>query len=554
MLTHLHIRHFAIIDNTEFELESGMTALTGETGAGKSILLDALGQALGSRAASDSVQQGAKRSEVSATFNIEQLPVAKQWLNQHDLDNESENECLIRRIVNSNGKSRATINDQPVTVQSLRTLGEMLVSIHGQHAHQTLGRPAEQRRLLDVLCNSSLPSQVTSSFDAWRSAQQQLDELNNASESLQQRRDLVQFQLQEFDALDTGGTAIDDIESEHRWLANAEQLAGLAEDALASLDSDTGAHTQLVRSLKPLEALVQLDERLTEANDLIESASIQTAEAAHLLRHHVTALDHDGTRLKWLDDTLANLHRLAKKHQVSISELDAVEATLREEWEQLAHPEASHEALTRECASLNEVYLAQCAKLSKLRKRTAKKLSNTISKTLQSLGMTGSSVQIDVHTADETHRHGQDVVQFLVSPNPGVKASPLSRVASGGELSRVSLAIALATIDAQPVPTLIFDEVDAGVGGAVAETVGRLLREVGQHAQVLTVTHLPQVASQAHHHLRVMKSVVENNTRTTLETLDEKATREEVARMLGGTKITKKTLQHAQEMLDSVLD
>lgn len=531
-----------------------MTALTGETGAGKSILLDALGQALGDRATSDSVQQGAKRSEVTATFNLQALPHVKKWLSQQELDAEDTDECLVRRIVSKDGKSRASINDQPVTVQTLRALGEMLVSIHGQHAHQTLGRPAEQRRLIDVLGKGPLTKQVADSFDQWQQAKQKLEELQNATESVQQRRDLVQFHLSEFDSLDTGGTSVTDIESEHRWLANAEQLAGLTNDALASLDSESGAHTQLIRSLKPLETLVKLDDRLTEARDLIDSASIQTAEAASLLRQHSSSLDHDGTRLKWLDDTLANLHRLAKKHQVGIESLEAVETALRNEWEQLNDPEASHESLVRECASLKEVYLAQSAKLSKLRKRTALKLGKTISTTLQSLGMSGSQVIIEVHAVDDTFRHGQDVIQFLVSPNPGVKPAPLSRVASGGELSRVSLAIALATIDAQPVPTLIFDEVDAGVGGAVAETVGQLLRKVGQHAQVLSVTHLPQVAAQAHNHMRVVKSVHNKKTSTTLEALNPKATREEVARMLGGAKITKKSLQHAQEMLESAVD
>ncbi|MBX2837192.1 MAG: DNA repair protein RecN [Gammaproteobacteria bacterium] len=554
VLTHLHIRHFAIIDQTEFELEPGMTALTGETGAGKSILLDALGQVLGDRATVDFVQKGASRSEVSATFHLAALPHVQQWLREHELDNDDNDECLIRRIVTDKGKSRAIINDQPVTAKSLRALGQRLVSIHGQHAHQSLTEPAEQRRLVDALANSALPEQVEEAFEAWQKANRQLDELKSTSVSVQQRRDLVQFHLQEFDELDTGGTAIDDIESEHRWLANAEQLAGFARDALASLDGDDGAHTHLTRATKPLASLVQLDDRLTEAQDLIDSATIQCAEATSLLTQHLTALDHDGTRLQWLDAILAKLHALAKKHQVSISDLESVEQSLRKEWEQLSNPEASHEALVRECDALKKVYQSLCAKLTKLRKKTGKKLGQDISNTLQTLGMSAGCVDIDIVESRDWNRHGQDKVQFLVSPNPGVKPAPLSKIASGGELSRISLAIALATLKAQPVATLIFDEVDAGVGGAVAERVGELLRAVGDHAQVLSVTHLPQVASKAHHHLRVVKSTQNNKTCTLLEALDTKGTLEEIARMLGGAKITKKTLAHAQEMLDTVTE
>jgi len=550
MLNHIHIRHFAIIDETELELNQGMTALTGETGAGKSILLDALGQVLGARSSSDNIQQSADRAEVTASFDIEKLPHIKQWLIDNDLDDDEQ--CLLRRVLTRSGKNRSSVNGRPVSNQMQRELGDQLLSIHGQNEHQQLAIPAAQRQLLDAFSKSPLPAQVTKAFDAWSTANKRLIAANDDTQATQDRLDLVQFQLQEFDALDIGGVSITDIESEHRWLASSDKLMHLSDTALTALDADNGATTSLAKAVTPLSELVAIDERMREALDLIESASIQTEEAASLLRNNASSMEHDGNRLAWLDDKLSNLHRLAKKHHVSITELDEVEAGLREELDSMTAPEQQMEQLNVEVEALREVYLAQALKLSRLRKRQAKKLSETVTASMQTLAMTGGILQIDVESDKASvQRHGQDSVVFKVSPNPGIKPGPLAKVASGGELSRISLCIQLATIKSAKVSTLIFDEVDAGIGGAVAETVGQLLREVGNHAQVLCVTHLPQVAAQAHNHLRVTKKVEKGMTKTTLETLNKKATRDEIARMLGGAKMTKKTQQHAQEMLDS---
>ena len=550
MLNHIHIRHFAIIDQTELELSPGMTALTGETGAGKSILLDALGQVLGARSSTDNIQQGAERAEVTASFDIEKLPAVRKWLEQNDLDENDE--CLLRRVLTRSGKNRSSINGRPVSVQIQRELGSQLLSIHGQNEHQQLAKPAAQRQLLDDFAQSPLPKQVIDAFDAWHAANHRLSTANNDTQATQNRLDLIQFQLQEFDALDIGGTSIGDIESEHRWLASADRLMQLSDNALQALEGDSSASLFLSAAIAPLSELVAIDERMQEALDLVESANIQTEEAASLLRNHASSMEHDGNRLAWLDDKLSQLHRLAKKHHVSINELDKVESDLRTELDNMSAPEQRIEQLTKEVAALQQVYVDQAAKLSRLRKRQAKKLSQTITASMQTLAMEGGVLEIDVKSdKDSMHRHGQDVVSFNVSPNPGVKPGALAKVASGGELSRISLCIQLATIDSHAVNTLIFDEVDAGIGGAVAETVGRLLRKVGNHVQVLCVTHLPQVAAQAHNHMRVTKQVEKGMTKTELETLNKKQTRDEIARMLGGAKITKKSQQHAQEMLDS---
>ncbi|MGQ7844188.1 DNA repair protein RecN [Granulosicoccus sp. 3-233] len=548
MLTHLHIRHFAIIDSSELELDAGMTALTGETGAGKSILLDALSLILGARASADTIQQGADRADITATFNLDKLPAVSQWLARHELD--ADNECLIRRTLSSNGKSRATINDVPVSVQTLKALGEQLVTIHGQHAHQTLGKSSQQRDLLDRYAGGAQYQRVARAYDAWHAAHEAVEHQQRFAHERLQRIDLLSFQLQEFDELDIGSATVADIESEHRWLANSDRILALGEQTLSAID-DT-AYPALNKATPPLGELVQIDEQLREALDLVESATIQIAESAHLIRSTLGKLDHDDARLAWLDQKLAALHSLARKHQCDMDSLPEVEQALREEYETLTDPGKAGDELVRERDALRTVYDEEAAKLTRHRRRHAGKLAKTISATMQDLSMAGGIFDIQIDTDDtQPHRLGNDTVHFLVSPNPGVDPGPLSRIASGGELSRISLCMTLAALDSHAVPTLVFDEVDSGVGGAVAIKVGQMLRQVGSQSQVLCVTHLPQVASQAHHHLLVAKDVAKGKTRTRLEALHGKAVRDEIARMLGGEKMTTKSRQHAQEMLDS---
>lgn len=549
MLTHLHIRHFAIIDSSELELSNGMTALTGETGAGKSILLDALGLVLGARASADSIQQGQSRADVTAIFNLEALPDIVAWLSERELD--TEDECIIRRTINANGKSRATVNDVPVSVQSLRELGENLVNIHGQHAHQKLARASDQRDLLDQFAGTEQKARVHDAFESWKQANTAFENYENDSVKRAQRLDLVRFQLREFDELDIGTMRIEDIESEHRWLANADRILSLGAEVLAALDEQ--AHPAIMRSHSPLAELAGIDEQLRESHDLIESAGIQVTEAIQAVSKRMTQLEHDNARLEWLDQKLATLHGLSRKHQCDVNGLNEVEDRLREEHDELNETSHSSDELRRERDALRKIYDLESSKLTRHRKKQAKKLAKLITDSMQELNMPDGVFDIHVdNNKAEPDAHGADTIEFLVSPNPGLKPAPLSRIASGGELSRISLSMQLATLETQSVPTLVFDEVDSGVGGAVAENVGKLLRRVGSRAQVLCVTHLPQVAAQAHNHLKVSKEVIEGKTRTRLAKLGAKATRDEIARMLGGTKITEKSRLHAQEMLDSV--
>lgn len=547
MLTHLHIRNFAIIDTSELELGSGMTALTGETGAGKSILLDALGLVLGARASSDSIQQGQKRADITASFSIEDHPEVAQWLKANELD--ADGECIVRRTLTSNGKSRASINDIPVSVQTQADLGRQLVSIHGQHAHQSLGKSAEQRRLLDRVAGGAQLGKVSAAFEAWKQSHDKLEQFEADALARQQRTDLLSFQLQEFDELDIGNMAIKDIEAEHHWLANSDRVLALGNEVVNELEEI--ASPAISRSIKPLGELTAMDEQLREALDLVESASIQVAESLQSVQRCLGSLEHDDARLQWLDQKLGALHRLSKKHQCELGDLAQIEDSLRNELTELTDPDANSETLAKQCKALLDIYTGEAAKLSRHRKKHAKALSKTITDAMQELAMTGGTFQIDVkNQKSEPSPYGQDTVTFMVSPNTGVAPAPLGKVASGGELSRISLCMQLATLDTREVPTLVFDEVDSGVGGAVAETVGQLLRRVGSRSQVLCVTHLPQVAAQAHNHLKVSKDVQDGKTRTQVNTLDQKQTRDEIARMLGGSKITRKSQQHAQEMLE----
>ena len=414
-------------------------------------------------------------------------------------------------------------------------------------------RSREQRQLLDNVAGTLPLKKVEAAFQAWKRADDALKHHEQDAQSKSQRLDLLSFQLQEFDELDVGKLSVAEIESEHQWLANADRIMALGADALENLDDQ--AYPAVVRACTPLQELSSMDQQLQEALDLVESASIQIAESAQAIRHSMSSLEHDDTRLEWLDQKLATLHGLAKKHQCEMGELASIEHDLRVEHEQLLDPANSTEELARECEALRARYDAEAAKLTRHRKKHAKALAKTISDAMQTLSMTGGVFDISIDSDKSTPQaQGVDTVTFLVSPNPGVKPEPLAKIASGGELSRISLCLQLATLETHSVPTLVFDEVDSGVGGAVAETVGQLLRRVGEHVQVLCVTHLPQVAAQAHNHLKVSKTVADNKTRTAIHRLKPTETRDEIARMLGGAKMTKKSQQHAQEMLDAAAD
>lgn len=550
MLITLSIRNFAIIDSCEMELQQGMTALTGETGAGKSILLDALGLVLGDRADANSVKSGEKRAEISAEFQPPESSPVWNWLEEHELDDDAS--CILRRVVSREGKSRGYVNNRPVSIQTLRQVGEMLIDIHGQHEHQSLTRPAVQREILDSALKSQAGlNQVREAWHALLQARKRLEDVTSDTRRHAERVDLLRFQLQEFDGLQFDKTETQTIEARHRQMANVGQILEAGNSALDSLDGDNSAYTCLTRASRELEQLARLDP--TEKNIWIEAvntAVINCNEAATGLRDYLSKINVDNDQLDWLDQRLSTLDQLARKHQINISELPEVQARVQQELETLDMTDADIESLRTECTAREETYHACCKKLHRQRTRAAAQISQRVSAAMEELGMTGGGFICEVQT-DESREseHGWDRVRFLVSPNPGQAPGDITKIASGGELSRISLAVQLLSRSTDSVNAFVFDEVDSGIGGGIAETVGRYLRELADHAQVICVTHLAQVASQAHHHQRVSKTVTKQQTCTALQELNEEQRVEEVARMLGGKKITKRTRQHAQEMI-----
>jgi DNA repair protein RecN (Recombination protein N) len=552
MLSHLHIRNFAIIDEVELELDQGLSVLTGETGAGKSILLDALGLLLGDRGDASFVRHGAQRAELSATFELDQLPQVQDWLEQQDL--AADEQALVRRSLGSDGRSRAYINGQSVPIQTLRGLGEQLVDIHGQHEHQSLSKRAVQLDLLDF--HGKLMEQREAVAEAhlqWQRLQDRLETLQSSEADRSARLDLLRYQSQELTQLGLSAEELPELEDEHRKLANSGRLA---EQSRACLDAlyeaeDVNAYQLLSGVEHQLASLAELDSELSDILTLTREASIQVQEASDQLGRYLSALDMDPARLEWVEERLAAIHALARKHRCSAEQLPELARRLVDELEELENADQSLEKLSAEAKKARAHYLALAKSLSGKRVLAAEDLGEQVSAIMQQLGMQGGKMVVAVEQLGESRfrQDGLDRVEFLVSANPGQPPAPLSKVASGGELSRISLAIQVVAAAASRIPSMVFDEVDAGVGGGIAEIVGQRMRELGSGRQVLCVTHLPQVASQAHQHLKVTKLTDGEHTRTRIHALNEAETVEELARMLGGVKITERTREHAREML-----
>jgi DNA repair protein RecN (Recombination protein N) len=551
MLSGVSVRNLAIIDEVSLELGEGMTVLTGETGAGKSILVDALGLALGDRADATAVRHGADRAEITATFDLAQLPGIARWLAEQALD--ADGECVLRRVIGAEGRSRAWINGAPATLQTLRELGEQLVDIHGQHEHQSLVRPAVQRELLDArLPDPALLAEVRAAWQAWRDAEDERARLEAAGRDREQRLDLLRYQFRELEAFGPAAGEHAELELEYSRLANAGRLAEGAGGALELVyESDRGAAQEAVaRAAELLAELAALDPRLEPPRRLLAEAEIQLSEAAAELRRYVGGLEIDPARLDAVQARLEGLKSLARKHQVDPDELPARLASLEAGIEELEQAEIRMGRANARVAEAETSYRQAAGRLAELRAAAAAGFSEHVSGLMHQLGMPGGRFVAAVqHLPDGACApHGLDSVEFLVSANPGQPPQPIARVASGGELSRISLAIQVAARTQRPTPVMIFDEVDSGIGGGVAEIVGRRLSELGERAQVLCVTHLAQVASQAGHHFRVVKLTDGDTTRTTLKSLTEAEKIEELARMLGGVEITATTRAHAREM------
>jgi DNA repair protein RecN (Recombination protein N) len=550
MLTHLQLRDLVIVDQAELEFGAGLSALTGETGAGKSIVVDALLLISGGRAGGDIVRQGAERAEITASFT--DLPdAAIAWLEEQSVEHDGE--LVVRRVIGADARSRAYVNGQVVPLASLRELADFLIEIHGQQEFQHLVNAKAQRELLDErLADATLRQSVAAVFQSYKDCRRAFESLKEAAQNRDARLDLLRYQVRELKNEVTTVAAIEELFIDQKRVAGRSRLAGAARLALtAAYEADSGsAHDLLGKAAAALRSVADTDPQLADSAKLLAEAAILTQEASESLRRYLEDLDIDPARQEEIERHAAALEALARKHRVGVLELpgqlDRVEAELA----QLDNAQSSLETLEAQLAALTGEYTAAAQKLSGARRAAAGQLGSQVTMLMQALGMSGGKFQIAVTpTAGEFSAAGSDEIEFLVSANPGQPPKSLAKVASGGELSRISLAIQVAGRTAMSSLCMVFDEVDAGIGGAVAEIVGRQLRDLGERAQVLCVTHLPQVASQAHAQFRVTKLTDGKITRTAVKTLSQPERVDEIARMLGGIDITDQARLHAREML-----
>ena len=553
MLSLITVRNYAVIDEVEVEFQAGMSVLTGETGAGKSILVDALGLALGDRADAGAVRSGCREARISVLFECPRGHPALNWLTERGLDRDRT--CVLRRIVSARGRSRAFVNNQPATLQDLRSVGSRLVNIHGQGAHQALMHAAAQRGIVDHHGNHvELAAQVAEAFDAWRSSQQEYEAQRQRGADRASELELLSFQVRELENLDYREGELDGIHEERNRLSNVDRLANSVQGALSGLyerDHDS-AQELIARAQRELSDARNLDPSLADAADLLSEAEIQVQEAVRGLAGYRDRLEPDPQRLDWLESRLATIRSLALRHGVEETELGSVLATLRSRIAAHGNAAETLEEVRQRVRQARDTYFRAAEDLSAARLQSAASLGESVGAQMAVLGLPKGRFRADIRNKphDKADATGLDRIEFQVSLNPGQEFGPLSRVASGGELSRISLALEVVAAGATAIPTLIFDEVDSGIGGGVAEIVGRRLAEIAANRQVLCVTHLAQVASQGRHHYRVLKQSGEQSTRTGIRSLSAEERVEELARMLGGVEITARTRAHAEEMIE----
>jgi DNA repair protein RecN (Recombination protein N) len=544
MLRRIALRDFVIVTELEIELSGGFSALTGETGAGKSILIDAVQLALGARGDASVVREGALRAEITVEFDRPQALVA--WLEEAGFDAGAE--LLLRRTLDAQGKSRAWINGSPATVAQLRVVGEHLVDIHGQHAWQSLTRPDSVRELLDGYAGADR-APLAHAWTAWRAAAQALDEARTRQDALLRERERLAWQIGEVDKLSPGPDEWAELDAEHRRLSHAQALIDAVQAALQAVSaSDVSADALTARALAELEAVADYDSTLTDVMAVLRSAQAQLEDAAHSLSAYLRHAELDPQRLQELDERLSRWVSLARRYRRPPEELPALWAQWKDELARL-DAAADLEGLERAAARAREAYDQAARELTKARQEAAPRLAQAVTQAMQQLGMAGGRFEVALLPHDTPQAHGLESVEFLVAGHAGSTPRPLAKVASGGELSRIALAIAVTTSQLGQAGTLIFDEIDAGIGGAVAETVGRLMKQLGRDRQVLAVTHLPQVAACADHHWVVTKLTEAGQTRSRLQAVTGEARVAEVARMLGGQQLSGTSFAHAQEML-----
>jgi DNA repair protein RecN (Recombination protein N) len=547
MLRRLFVRDFVIVDSLELDFDAGFGALTGETGAGKSILIDALSLALGERGDAALVRSGCERAEIAVEFEVAGSDAVTTWLRANDY--EAEETLLLRRVVDAGGRSRAYINGMPATLGQLREVGDLLVDIHGQHAHLSLLKPDSQRRLFDAQAGlADVAREVAARFHDWRSLHDARLKAAGDIEALRRERDLLEWQVKELAALAFDPAQWIEDNAEHNRLSHAVSLIEGVEAALALLE-ESGAATELVdQAVAKIGHLVEHDAALREPAELLDGARIQLSEAAHALSRYRERLELDPSRLAELEARIEAVMAAARKHRVAPEELADTLAALQARLDEL-QAAADPEALAAKEAAALAHYREAAGKLSKGRTKAAKELGKAVTDAMQQLAMTGGRFEVALEPQDAPAAFGMESIEFRVAANAGQPLRALAKTASGGELSRIGLAIQVIASSASEAPTLIFDEVDVGIGGGVAEIVGRLLKQLGGERQVLCVTHLPQVAAQADWQWSIAKETADGVTLSRVTPLDDASRIDEIARMLGGVKITDTTRRHAREML-----
>ncbi len=548
MLQELTIQNLALIEKLHLNFESGFTTLTGETGAGKSILLDALGLALGERADSALVRHGTPKADITADFDITDLPDVQNWLAENELD--EDNTCLLRRTLTAEGRSKAYINGLPASVNQLKSLSALLIDIHGQHEHQTLMHANKQLALLDAYAkHDEQLAQTAESYQAWQKLNQRYEELHASQADRQSKLELLEFQLSEFDKVQPQADEFETLSDEQNTLSHASEIKQSVYNAYEAIEGDDGLTHKLSQAISELENVSEFSPQLAEALAQLNSIQIDcqaVADDIQAQNHHV---ELDPERLQAVDERLSELFGLAKKYQLDPEQLVTKHQEIRDALAELTDSGASLDTLKQEIDQAWSAFTQQASKLHTSRTQAAKRLSENVTASMHTLGMENGLFQINVDTTDKASKLGLDQVQFQVTANKGQPLQPLAKVASGGELSRISLAIQVASAEVASLPSMIFDEVDVGIGGGIAEVVGQKMQQLGRHRQVFSITHLAQVAAYGDQQLNIRKHTENDQTKTQVTQLDDDARIEELARMLGGMKITEQTLKHAEEML-----
>ena len=550
MLCQLSINNFAIVRFLELDFNKGMTSITGETGAGKSIAIDALGLCLGNRADVNAVRPGASKTEVSATFNIDKLPQAKRWLEDQDL--HCDDDCILRRTITNEGRSRAYINGNPVPLSQLKALGQLLVAVHGQHAHHAMLKSEHQLSLLDSYANHhNLIVEVEKQYRNVKQIEAELKQLKATQEERKARQQLLEYQVEELDEFDLKQGEFEQIEQEHKKLANSTDLISHCQQSLNLLsDSDENIDSMLSQAAMLASELESYDPDLKTVGEMLNNALIQVQESSGEIQLYLSNIEQDPEHFEHIEKRLSKAMQLARKHMVSGNQLHLHHQTIREELQQISLDEDKLEDIHAILNTATEKYQQASKKLSLSRQRYAKELDKLVTQSIHQLNMPKGKFQIEVgHNEDNISCIGGDQIQFLVTTNPGQPLQPISKVASGGELSRIGLGIQVITAQKVSTPTLIFDEVDVGISGPTAAVVGKMLRRLGESTQVFCVTHLPQVAGNGHQHMFVNKKTSKGHTETSMMPLSLDQRIEELARLLAGDTITQSSLANAKELL-----